>query len=135
MITFSMNKLSTRRKPEHSTVHCRDLCGGSTTGLRHVLSAMPELAEVEWYRKQWNPARGDEIVDLSLHPRNRVFRETSTRSLQENLLGQKWLNSGVRGKRMLFRFSVLRCLGVPPGVPGKIRLESAHFVPANNEHL
>src|SRR5947207_13552496 len=88
MITFSMNKPSTRRKPEHSTVHCRDLCGGSTTGLRHVLSAMPELAEVEWYRKQWIPARGDEIVDLSLHPRNRVFRGTNTRSLQEDLIGR-----------------------------------------------
>src|SRR5947208_15888502 len=105
MITFSMNKPSTRRKPEHSTVHCRDLCGGSTTGLRHVLSAMPELAEVEWYRKQWNPARGDEIVDLSLHPRYRVFRGTNTRCLQEGLIGEKSLDSGVRGKWMLFRLS------------------------------
>src|SRR5216684_788592 len=25
----------------------------------HVISAMPELAEVEWFRKQWDVGRGD----------------------------------------------------------------------------
>src|SRR6266513_140303 len=130
-----MNKPSTRRKPEHSTVHCRDLCGGSTTGLRHVLSAMPELAEVEWYRKQWNPARGDEIVDVRLHPRNRVFRGTNARALQESLVGEKLLNSGVRGKRMLFQFSGDSWLGIHLGMTGKIRVESASFRPNKHDHL
>src|SRR5205823_13163100 len=98
-------------------------------------SAMPELAEVEWYRKQWNPARGDEIVDLSLHPRNRVFRGTNACSLQENLIGEKLLNSGVRGKRMLFRFSGDNWLGVHLGMTGKIRVESANFGPGKHDHL
>src|SRR5438046_3829005 len=96
---------------------------------------MPELAEVEWYRKQWNPARGDEIVDLSLHPRNRVFRGTNTRSLQKNLIGEKLLNSGVRGKRMLFRFSGDNWLGIHLGMTGKIRVESANFAPGKHDHL
>jgi formamidopyrimidine-DNA glycosylase len=96
---------------------------------------MPELAEVEWYRKQWNPARGDEIVDLSLHPRNRVFRGTNTRSLQENLIGEKLLNSGVRGKRMLFRFSGDNWLGIHLGMTGKIRVEPANFCPSKHDHL
>src|SRR4030095_3232390 len=177
MITFSMSKLSTRRKSEHGLPVCHrtnpstvQVCASSrlpaclatgacyeeqpsespltapaaspylarkksTTGLRHVLSAMPELAEVEWYRKQWNPARGDEIVYLSLHPRNRVFRGTNTRSLQENLIGEKLLNSGVRGKRMLFRFSGDNWLGIHLGMTGKIRVEPANFCPSKHDHL
>jgi formamidopyrimidine-DNA glycosylase len=50
---------------------------------------MPELAEVEWYRKQWNAGCGDVIVDLALHSRNRVFRGTNTRELQRQLVGAK----------------------------------------------
>ena len=65
---------------------------------------MPELAEVEWYRKQWGAARGAEVVDLSLHARNRVFRGTNVRELQRNLIDEKLLNSYARGKRMLVTF-------------------------------
>jgi len=43
---------------------------------------MPELAEVEWFRKQWNAGLGDEIVDLSLHAGKYVFRSTNTRALR-----------------------------------------------------
>ena len=103
--------------------------------MRHVLSAMPELAEVEWYRKQWNRARGDEIVDVRLHPRNRVFRGTNARALQESLVGEKLLNSGVRGKRMLFQFSGDSWLGIHLGMTGKIRVESASFRPNKHDHL
>ena len=42
---------------------------------------MPELAEVEWFRKQWDVGRGAAIVDLSLHARNRVFRGSDVRDL------------------------------------------------------
>ena len=28
---------------------------------------MPELAEVEWYRKQWDAGLGNKIVDVRLH--------------------------------------------------------------------
>ncbi len=45
---------------------------------RYVICTMPELAEVEWFRKQWNAGLGDEIVDVSLHARKYVFRGTST---------------------------------------------------------
>ena len=96
---------------------------------------MPELAEVEWYRKQWGAGRGDEIVDLWLHARNRVFRETNTRKLQENLLGEKLLRSTTRGKRMLFKFSGDNWLGIHLGMTGKIRVEPANFRPHKHDHL
>ena len=61
-----------------------------------VLCAMPELAEVEWHRKQWNPGLGKEIVALRLHARNRVFRGTNTKKLQGNLVGEQLLRSTTR---------------------------------------
>jgi formamidopyrimidine-DNA glycosylase len=96
---------------------------------------MPELAEVEWYRKQWNPGLGDRIVDLSLHTRNRVFRGTNTRALEENLVGEKLLRSTTRGKRMLFQFSGDNWLGIHLGMTGKIRVERADFRSAKHDHL
>ena len=54
---------------------------------------MPELAEVEWLRKQWDPALGEDIVDLALHARNRVFRGENLRQLQEKLIRAKLLIS------------------------------------------
>jgi len=56
---------------------------GSTVFEGYLL-AMPELAEVEWYRKQWNAGLGKKIVDVRLHSGNRVFRGTDSRGLQRD---------------------------------------------------
>jgi formamidopyrimidine-DNA glycosylase len=96
---------------------------------------MPELAEVEWFRKQWNPAIGEKIVDLSLHARNRVFRDENVRELQERLAGQKLLSSHTRGKRMLFKFSDENWLGIHLGMTGKIRVAPPNYRPAKHDHL
>ena len=96
---------------------------------------MPELAEVEWYRKQWDAGFGKKIVDVRLHARKRVFRGTSPRALQENLVGEKLLRSTTRGKRMLFVFSGGNWLGIHLGMTGKIRVEPANFRPDKHDHL
>jgi formamidopyrimidine-DNA glycosylase len=96
---------------------------------------MPELAEVEWYRKQWDAGVGDEIVDLSLHPRKYVFRGTNTEAIRENLVGQKLLRSTRRGKQMLFHFSDDNWLGIHLGMTGKTRIEAADFRPGKYDHL
>jgi formamidopyrimidine-DNA glycosylase len=113
----------------------------------NVLSNMPELAEVEWYRKQWDTGRGHKIVDVKLHAQNRVFRETNTKALREQLIGSTLERSSARGKRMLFEFSgdnpetsgareKLRSrLGIHLGMTGKIRSESAGFQPNKHDHL
>src|SRR5437899_12633292 len=94
MITFSMNKPSTRRKPEHSTVHCRDLCGGSTTGLRHVLSAMPELAEVEGIVSNGIPLVATKL-SISACIRGTAFFAERTRALFRRILSVKscWIRA------------------------------------------
>src|SRR5437762_2056351 len=96
---------------------------------------MPELAEVEWFRKQWNPGRGHDIVDLSLHRRNRVFRGANTRELPRRLVGEKFLTSQARGKRMLFEFTDNNWLGIHLGMTGKIRIEPKNFRPSKHDHL
>jgi len=96
---------------------------------------MPELAEVEWYRKQWDAGRGDVIVDLALHARKRVFRGTKTRELGHHLVGAKYLASERRGKRMFFKFSGDSWLGIHLGMTGRIHVEPPWLRPAKHDHL
>ena len=96
---------------------------------------MPELAEVEWYRKQWNPGIGAMIVEVRSHPLKRIFRGTDTRALRFKLTGAKLLRSTTRGKRMLFQFSGHNWLGIHLGMTGTLRVESADFRPAKHDHL
>jgi formamidopyrimidine-DNA glycosylase len=96
---------------------------------------MPELAEVEWFRKQWNPGLGAEIVDLSLHKRNRIFRGENARELQTRLVGAKLVSSHARGKRMLFKFSGDNFLFIHLGMTGKIHVQPASYRPAKHDHL
>src|SRR6266576_5929820 len=96
---------------------------------------MPELAEVEWYRKQWDAGRGDKIAVVGLHPRKRLFRGTDTQALKERLTGQRFLDSLARGKRMLFKFSGDNWLGIHLGMTGTLRIEAANFVPGKHDHL
>ena len=96
---------------------------------------MPELAEVEWYRKQWDVGIGDEISDLRVHRRNRVFCGVNTRALRKNLVGNKLLISTTRGKRMLFGFSGDNWLGIHLGMTGKIHVELEKFYPSKHDHL
>ena len=96
---------------------------------------MPELAEVEWYRKQWDPGRGGKIVRVDLHEKKRVFRGTDTRALVGNLIGSQLESSNARGKRMLFRFSGNSWLGIHLGMTGKIRIEPPDFQPNKHDHL
>jgi formamidopyrimidine-DNA glycosylase len=96
---------------------------------------MPELAEVEWYRKQWNAGLGETIVDLGLHARKRIFRGADTRALRAKLVGQKLLRSTTRGKRMLFRFSGDNWLGIHLGMTGTMRVEAPNYRAMKHDHF
>src|SRR5436190_23958817 len=96
---------------------------------------MPELAEVEHFRRQWDSAIGHRVDKVALHARNRVFRGTNTRALQLQLAGARLLTSSARGKRMLFRFSNENWLGLHLGMSGKMHTAHPHFRPQRHDHL
>ena len=96
---------------------------------------MPELAEVEYYRRQWNAGIGNRVIKIAQHPDKRVFRGTDTRALHRELAGARLLTSEARGKRMLFRFSNENWLGLHLGMSGKMQTARPDFRPQKHDHL
>src|SRR6476659_8908569 len=96
---------------------------------------MPELAEVEYFRRRWNVGMGNRITNVALHARKRVFRGTDARALRQQLTGTHLLSSEARGKRMLFRFSNENWLGLHLGMTGRMRTMRPDFRPKKHDHL
>jgi formamidopyrimidine-DNA glycosylase len=101
---------------------------------------MPELAEVDYFRKQWNPGLDQRIVDVLIHPKARIFRGTDVALLVRALTGAKLARSEARGKQMLFiakkSGTKNSCwLGLHLGMTGKLRIESPAAEIAKHDHL
>ena len=96
---------------------------------------MPELAEVEYYRKQWDLGLRRRVEAVQLHARKRIFRGTDTRALGREITGSRLVDSKARGKQMLFRFSGGSWLGLHLGMSGTLRTERAGFRPETHDHL
>lgn len=96
---------------------------------------MPELAEVEYFRKRWDPGIGERIVAVQLHEQNRVFRGSDVRALKRRLVRQNLVRSHARGKQMLFEFSSDNWLGIHLGMSGKLRLDAAGSHAGKHDHL
>jgi formamidopyrimidine-DNA glycosylase len=100
---------------------------------------MPELAEVEHFRKQWDPGLRQRIERVELHAGKRIFRGTDTAQLAQALTGGKLLQSEARGKQMLFTGRGARgvpvWLGLHLGMTGKMSVTKPDHVAARHEHL
>lgn len=96
---------------------------------------MPELAEVEYYRKQWMPAVGERIRSVVINPASLVFEGTDTALLARGLVGES-LQRGLRhGKQMCFVFSNGHWLGIHLGMTGKIALCDSALPQGEHNHL
>jgi formamidopyrimidine-DNA glycosylase len=95
---------------------------------------MPELAEVEFFRKQWGGGVGQKILAVEVSP-NRVFRGVDLRVLRHTLTGATLRDSAAHGKQMLFRFSKNAWLGVHLGMSGKLRIVKHNAPPAKHDRL
>jgi formamidopyrimidine-DNA glycosylase len=95
---------------------------------------MPELAEVEYYRKQWNSGIGEKVSSVLLHE-NRIFRGSNIDALRQTLTGAVLHTSETHGKQMLFRFFKNGWLGLHLGMTGELRVEPAGFKPNKHDHL
>ena len=98
---------------------------------------MPELAEVEHSRRQWNLGLGEIIREVLItRPSLRIFRDTDTQMLLQSLSGQRLINSEARGKQMLFQFSGDLWLGIHLGMNGELRREaSPSYDRRKHDHL
>ena len=96
---------------------------------------MPELAEVEYFRKSWDPALGEKIVAVRLHAEKRIFRGSDPAAIRRRLVRQTFLRSEARGKQMLFVFSGSNWLGIHLGMSGNLRVEGRNFRAGKHDHL
>ena len=96
---------------------------------------MPELAEVEFFRRQWDAGLGQKIVAVQLHPRKRIFRGSNPRAIARGLTGSRYLRSFAWGKQMLFEFSGGNWIGIHLGMTGKLRTEPPDFRAEKHDHL
>jgi formamidopyrimidine-DNA glycosylase len=96
---------------------------------------MPELAEVEYFRRLWDSGFGCRVIGIASHREKRVFRGTDVAALETALTEAKLLGSEGNGKQMLFRFSRGGTLGIHLGMSGRLRVEAAGFSPERHDHL
>jgi formamidopyrimidine-DNA glycosylase len=100
---------------------------------------MPELAEVEYYRKQWDAGVGARVLRVALHAGKRVTRGIDAAAFERALVGATLLGSEARAKQMIFRFGrrakTSAWLGLHLGMTGKLRVEASDFAPGRHDHL
>ena len=101
---------------------------------------MPELAEVDYFRKQWNPGLKHRIDKVAIHDKKRIFRGIDAKQFIRAFTGATLERSQARGKQMLFvakkRGSKEHAwLGLHLGMTGELRLEKPGFSPARHDHL
>ncbi|MBC8002447.1 MAG: Fpg/Nei family DNA glycosylase [Opitutaceae bacterium] len=96
---------------------------------------MPELAEVEYYRRQWTPGLNQRVIRVHLNRGKRVLRGNDIEQLERSLTGARLVDSLAHGKQMLFEFSSSAWLGVHLGMTGSLRAECGDFHPGKHDHL
>lgn len=97
---------------------------------------MPELAEVEFYRKRWDTAAvGEKVVNVLTHDKKKLLRELDLGAFRRALTGATLLSSEARAKQMLFQFSGDIWLGIHLGMSGELRVEAAGYEPGKHDHL
>lgn len=103
---------------------------------------MPELAEVEFYRKRWHlAARGERIRHVDVHAQARVFRGCDPAVLVRALQGSTVEDSAARAKQMVFRFrrpglrSADVWVGLHLGMSGELTVAAGHHRAGPHDHV
>jgi formamidopyrimidine-DNA glycosylase len=97
---------------------------------------MPELAEVEFYRKRWAiAATGARVEGIHTHDRKKLLRALDLKALRAALLGATLESSSAAAKQMLFRFSGGAWLGLHLGMSGELSVAPPDHVPGKHDHF
>ena len=99
---------------------------------------MPELAEVEYYRRRWDAGLHAPVTRVLVHPKAGVFKTTSHAVLVRHLTGATLLSSEAAAKQMLFRFAAADhtplWLGIHLGMTGELTVQPAAHTPRTGPH-
>ena len=96
---------------------------------------MPELAEVEFYRKKWDPGMGRPVAKVLTHPHARIYRDIPAPAIRKGLKGRSLVASETHGKQMMFRFSGGAWMGLHLGMTGKLFSSDLDYEPQKGDHL
>jgi len=96
---------------------------------------MPELAEVEFYRRRWAVGHGAKVTRVLAHEHAKIFRGTDPAQIVRALTGATLVDSETAAKQMLFRFRGGNWLGVHLGMSGELRVEPPEYAPRKHDHL
>lgn len=96
---------------------------------------MPELAEVHYFCRRWEPGLRHKVTDVLVHAGKRVFKEGADTRVTEALTGRTLDSAQTHGKQMLFGFTGGAWLGVHLGMSGELRCEPADYAPQKHDHL
>lgn len=96
---------------------------------------MPELAEVDYYRKQWNQGLGETVSRVLTHPAARIYRSVPASAVERCLTGRRFLASYAHGKQMLFEFSGGSWLGLHLGMSGELFTADINYEARKRDHL
>jgi formamidopyrimidine-DNA glycosylase len=98
---------------------------------------MPELGEVEYYRRVWDEGLRGRVVRAAEASGKRPFRGGGAPA--SSLVGARLVRSLASGKRLLFDFrggpARRIWVGVHLGMSGELRIEPASFRPGRHDHL
>ena len=81
---------------------------------------MPELAEVEYFRKQWDVGLGQTVAKAYLNSKARVGRGIDVKAMNRAFVGAKITQSLAAAKQIALCFSNGAWLGVHLGMTGKL---------------
>ncbi len=97
---------------------------------------MPELAEVEFYRKRWHLAGvGQRVSRVRVHAGKKTFRDAPARPLQHALTGARLVDSTAAAKQMVFRFDNEAWLGIHLGMSGELTTAALGAPAGKHDHL
>lgn len=97
---------------------------------------MPELAEVEFYRKRWHQAAvGQTVRKVRAHAAKKIFRSAPAAKIRASLVGARLQSSATAAKQMAFRFDNGTWLGIHLGMTGELTAVTAGQRAAKHDHL
>ena len=96
---------------------------------------MPELAEVEFYKRQWARGLGQTVRKVHCHLEARIFRKGDASAFAKVLPGRAFSEAHAHGKQLLFRFGQDGWVWIHLGMAGKLECADPAMVPSRHDHF